>query len=67
MDPISNPGQHWDSSQGQSLTTVMSLYYFYIRQIGHFTIDNASKNASTMLHLSLILQDFNVTFDEKKN
>jgi hypothetical protein len=66
-DLISYLGQHWDSSQGQSLTTVVSLYYFYIRQIGHFTIYNASNNASTMLHLSLMLQDFNVTFDEKKN
>jgi hypothetical protein len=66
-DLISYLGQHWDSSQGQSLTTVVSLYYSYIRQIGHFTIDNASNNASTMLHLSLMLQDFNVNFDEKKN
>ncbi|KAJ6622370.1 hypothetical protein B0H10DRAFT_1788240, partial [Mycena sp. CBHHK59/15] len=33
--------------------------------IVHFTMDNASNNASTMLHLSLMLQDFNVTFDEK--
>jgi hypothetical protein len=66
-DLISYLGQHWDSSQGQSLTTVVSLYYSYIGQIGHFTMDNASKNASAMFHLSLMLQDFYVTFDEKNN
>jgi hypothetical protein len=40
------------------------LNYF---QVGHFTLDNASNNASFMLHLSTLLNDAGVDFDEKKN
>lgn len=36
-------------------------------QVGHFTLDNASNNGSFMYHLKLLLEDINVSFDDKKN